>query len=92
MVMTNVQAWLLLAVLVVPSLVVVFELRAAWRRPESRVHAHADGTIHSHGFGRFPHTHPQWVTRYRAWLVRVWGPEPDDVDGRHLTVSVGAGE
>ena len=85
--MSDVQAWVVLAVLVVPSLVVVFELRAAWRRPGSRVHAHSDGTVHSHGFVRFPHERVRWWARYRAWEVRVFGPEPEGVDDLCVTLT-----
>jgi len=40
------------------------------------IHAHADGTLHSHHRGSRPHVHPTFAERYDARLARLFGPSP----------------
>jgi len=40
------------------------------------IHAHADGTVHSHFRGSRPHEHPTFVDRYDARLTAWFGPAP----------------
>lgn len=40
------------------------------------IHAHADGTVHSHHRGSRPHAHPTLAERYDARLARWFGPSP----------------
>lgn len=53
---------------------------SAWSlRREARgqeIHAHADGTVHSHHRGSRPHAHPTFAERYDARLARWFGPSP----------------
>lgn len=36
------------------------------------IHAHSDGTVHSHHQGSRPHAHPTFVERYDARLDRIF--------------------
>lgn len=40
------------------------------------IHAHADGTVHTHHRGSRPHVHPTFADRYDARLAAWFGPAP----------------
>lgn len=40
------------------------------------IHAHSDGTVHSHFRGARPHAHPTFSERYDARLTTWFGPAP----------------
>ncbi len=40
------------------------------------IHAHDDGTVHSHHRGSRHHVHPTFAERYDARLARYFGPSP----------------
>ena len=47
------------------------------------IHAHADGTVHSHHRGSRPHAHPTFAERYDARLARWFGPSRRTITTLH---------
>jgi hypothetical protein len=70
----------LLAVLVLAAALATVAAYSAWTLSRERrgreIHAHADGTVHSHFRGSRPHAHPTFSERYDARLARWFGPGP----------------
>jgi hypothetical protein len=60
-----------------------------WReRRGQEVHAHSDGTVHSHHRGSRPHPHPTFSERYDARLTALCGPVPGGVSVDSANVEV----
>lgn len=81
---------LVILTLAVTACVALATYSALSLRSESRgqeIHAHSDGTVHSHHRGSRPHAHPTFVERYDARLARAFGPSPRARRAVELSVS-----
>ena len=83
-------ATVLLAVALMTAALATLAAYSTWTLSRERcgreIHAHADGTVHSHFRGSRAHSHPTWSELYDARLATWFGPRPGAPRITDLTV------